>query len=68
MAAFAFEVGEKLRVKLKGKRLGQIGTVRRKGRMAETKMPPPDPKNYYWLQFEDDEGEESFSEENLELA
>jgi len=31
-------------------------------------MPPPVPKNYYWLQFEDDQGEEGFSEDNLELV
>ncbi len=68
MTPYAFEVGEKLRVKLKGKRLGQIGTVGRRGRLAETKMPPPVPKNYYWLQFEDDQGEEGFSEDNLELV
>jgi len=55
-------------VKLKGKRFGQTGTVSRRGRLAETKMPPPVPKNYYWLRFEDDEREEGFSEDNLELV
>ena len=62
---FQFAEGDSLKVILKGKSFGMIGTVIRKGRLAKTIMPPPVPENFYWIVFEEGQREVAFSEKNL---
>jgi hypothetical protein len=66
-APFQFDVGVKVKVKLKGKYNGMVGTVIRRTRMIERVYPPPAPENYYFVLFEKNQCQKDFREENLEL-
>jgi hypothetical protein len=65
---FKFAVGERVKVWLQGKRVGMVGTIQRRQRLAKLVMPPPTPENYYWLKFEPEQPEEAFHEDHLELV
>jgi len=51
---FQFDVGTKVRVTLRGKRFGIIGTVSRRMRWVKLVYPPPVPENLYWVLIEKD--------------
>ncbi|HYA14046.1 MAG TPA: hypothetical protein VEF33_06870 [Syntrophales bacterium] len=64
---FRFDVGARVRVKLKGKYNGMVGTVTQRKRVIKKGYPLSAPENYYFILFGEDQNQKDFKEENLEL-
>jgi len=63
---FRYQVGERLRLILKGESFGMIGTVKQRKRLAKLLYPPPVPENYYTVVLEGSQNEAMFREDHLE--
>ena len=63
---FRYELGDRVRITLKGKHYGMSGIIKDRKRFAKTIYPPPIPDNYYKIIFEGERDEGWFHENHLE--
>ena len=62
---FRFNVGDPVKVTLKGKHRGMEGVIIRRTRWSKTIVPPPPPENVYFVVFGEDSTEHGYGEANL---